>query len=154
MPTVWIMDTCVLCEFIRVPGMDQHHAEINAEFKRRFKAGDRFVIPVTAVVETGNHIANANGDRRAAAKRLHDILEAARDGRVPFIVNSLEWGGDVLGRLLGGDSTGETFVDLAGAGRMGGGDIAILVERDLLRNRSAGLDVRIWTLEAEMGAYA
>lgn len=39
---------------------------------------------------------------------------------------------------------------------MGGGDVALLVERDRFIQKQANrrADVRIWTLETVMGAYA
>ena len=155
MRTIWFIDTSVLCELVRVPGKDQQHKAIAAEFKKRIHDGDRFIIPITAVVETGNHICNAKvGDRRGAAGRFSGFLKSVVDGTVPWVVNDVEWGPQFLDRFLAGGSTGQSFIDLAGNGLMGGGDVAILVERDDLSARSPGLVVKVWTLEAVMGAYA
>ena len=155
MRTIWFIDTSVLCELVKVPGKDQQHKEISAEFKKRIQDGDRFVIPITAVVETGNHIANAKtGDRRGAATTLSQFLHMVATGTPPWEINDVHWGPEFVIAFLAGDSTGQSFVDLAGNAQMGGGDISILVERDVYRTRSAGWDVKVWTLEAIMGAYA
>lgn len=154
---VTFVDTSVLCELLDVPGKcaagDAHRAELDA----RVEAGERFVIPITAVVETGNHIAQAKaGDRRATAHRLIALLLEAVNGDGRFELHELAWDEAFLVALASGDSTGETFIDLAGSGRMGGGDVAILVERDRYV-ASSGFrreDVGIWTLEAVLGAYA
>ena len=61
---VTFVDTSVLCELIEVPGMHSRAAETREELRRREAAGERFVIPATAIIETGNHIEHANGDRR------------------------------------------------------------------------------------------
>lgn len=153
---VTFIDTSVLCELLEVPGKSQRSAEVQAELVVREAGGERFVIPVTAVIETGNHIAQAARDRRAAAERMVRLLRAARGSEVPYIFNELSWDDELLDALCRGDSTEQTFVDLAGNGLMGAGDVAILVERDrfVARTGYSRQEVRIWTLEAVMGAYA
>lgn len=82
---ITFIDTSVLCELVAVPGKSSDPGTHLAELDERFAAGERFVIPVTAVIETGNHIAQAKtGDRRAAARRLVELLLEAvrRDGRI------------------------------------------------------------------------
>lgn len=154
---VTMIDTSVLCELLDVPGKsatgDAHRAELDG----RVRDGERFVIPITAVVETGNHIAQAKvGDRRAAARRLIELLlEAVRgDGR--FELHEVAWDEAFIVALAGGDTTGQSFIDLAGHGFMGAGDVAILVERDRYVATSGYRrdGVGIWTLEAVLGSYA
>lgn len=55
------MDTSVLCELLEVPGKNQQATAVQAEFVTRAAAGEHFVIPVTAVIETGNPICQAKG---------------------------------------------------------------------------------------------
>lgn len=156
MRQLWLVDTSVLCELIEVPGKSRGDGVVRAEFETLAAGGDRFIIPVTTVIETGNHVEQAGGDRRAAAERLANVVSAAAEGREPFEVNRVTWDTKFLDSFLAGDSTGESFVDLSGSGRLGGGDIAILVERDQYLAAS-GYDrdrVRIWTLETTLGAYA
>jgi hypothetical protein len=156
MRRVSFIDTSVMCELVEVPGKCRGDEAIANELRTRSTDGERFIVPLTTVVETGNHIAQAKtGNRRAAATRFAALLEAAAAGRTPFEANQVTWDPDFLAALLGGDSTGQSFVDLAGNGQMGGGDVAILVERDRYLATSA-LDrdrVGIWTLEAVLGAY-
>lgn len=153
---VTFIDTSVLCELIEVPGKSQLAAAVQAEFTSRDEQGERFVIPVTAVIETGNHIAHASRDRRSAAQKLVRLLRMAQTGEVPYVLNEVSWDGQFLDSLCLGDSTEQSLIDLAGNGLMGAGDVAILVERDRFVADSgyARRDVRIWTLEAVMGSYA
>lgn len=53
------------------------------------------------------------------------------------------------------DGTAETggFVDLAGAGILGTGDLAILAERELYQQRTSGVEVGVWTYDARLAAY-
>jgi len=155
MRRVTFLDTSVLVELVQVPGKCQRPAEVRAEFERRVAAGERFVIPITAIIETGNHIAQADGHRRRAAATMVRFIEAAIAGTAPFLLNLISWDDAFLTELCGGDGTSQSFVDLAGNGQMGAGDVAILVERDRFVASSAlnARDVGIWTLERVLGAY-
>lgn len=156
MRPVTFLDTSVLCELIEVPGKCQHRDEVRAEYGRRVADGEQFVVPITAVIETGNHIAQADGPRREAAERLVALLRSAMADETPFVLNQVTWDEDFLDALCNGNATHQTFVDLAGNGLMGAGDVAILVERDQFVAGSAysATDVRVWTLKRVLGAYA
>ncbi len=155
MTTITLIDTSVLNELLEVPGKCQQAEVVQAEFKARHLAGERFILPMTAIIETGNQIAQVKqGDRRAAAERFVAFVERARAEEPPWTVAEVTWGAELLGHLCAGDSTGMSFVDLAGNGLLGGGDTAILVERDLLRRRSSSATVLVWTLEKTLGSLA
>src|SRR5262249_44321070 len=124
------------------------------EFERRSATGERFVVPITAVIETGNHIVQATRNRRATAERLKRLLDMARTSTAPFVLNTAQWDDSFLADLCAGDGTGQSLVDLLGNGHMGAGDVAILVERDQFKARSAFTSVGVWTLETTLGAYS
>ncbi len=157
MTRVTFIDTSILCELLQVPGKSQpSNAEVRAELERRAKKGERFVVPVTAVIETGNHIAQAkSGDRHAAATRLVDLLRAAMAGNRSFLLQAFSWDARFFGDLCDGNHTGKTFAELAGA-RMGAGDVAILVELDRFVEGSAFLhsDMDLWTEDHALSSYA
>ena len=155
MTTITLIDTSVLNELLEVPGKCQQAAKVQAEFMARQVAGERFILPMTAIIETGNQIAQVKtGNRRAAAERFVAFVERARADEPPWTVAEVTWGAELLGQLCAGDSTGMSFVDLAGNGLLGGGYTAILVERDVLRRRSSTANVQVWTLEKTLGSLA
>lgn len=151
-----LIDTSVLVELLRVPGMDAHHAEVREELDDLVGSGARLAIPVTTLVETGNHIAHvANGhERREAALRFAALVRRVLAADAPWQLVGVEWDEDFLHRLLAGDSTGTDLVEHACHETLGSGDLAILVQRDLLRERSAGLEVAVWTRDERLRAYA
>lgn len=151
---VWLIDTSVFVEILNVPGKSQQHEVVAAEFVSRHEKGHRFVLPVTTIIETGNHIAHCPPNRRNAAERFVLALEQAQSDSPPWIVRDVKWDRVLLSRLLEGNSTGSDLLNLLGDGRMGTGDVALLVERDEFRNASSFTDVRVWTLEAALGSYA
>jgi len=153
--TVTIVDTSVLCELLQVPGKSNpaRSADVRAEVDRRWHEGERFVIPITAVIETGNHIAQADGNRHDVAGRLVRLLQVAISEESHWRVLQTRLGGEFLTSLCAGDSTGQSLETLAAA-RVGAGDIAILVERDQFLATTAIRNVQVWTFDEGLNAQA
>lgn len=149
------VDTSILCELLAIPGKctagrDQ---EIRVDMDRRSRAGERLVIPVTALIETGNHIAQCVGDRYRLAGALVGIIRAAMSEDPPWLVLEAQLGRPFLDALCAGDSTGETFEQLAVRG-VGAGDVALLVERDQFLNSTAFAAAQVWTLDGDLSVAA
>ncbi len=155
MTTFTFVDTSVLCELLEVPGKSspERAAALKQEADRRYRDGERFVIPITTVIETGNHIAQADGNRFEVAGRLVRLLQLAVAEQSPWRVLQTTLGPEFLSSLCAGDSTGQSLPALAAA-RVGAGDIALLVERDQLLAGSAAASVQVWTLDVGLAAQA
>jgi hypothetical protein len=155
MNSVTFVDTSVLCELLSVPGKSSpaKSAEVLEEFDVRWRLGERFVIPVTVIIETGNHIAQADGDRVRAAERLVGLLREAMSDEGHWIVLESRWSAEFLASLCDGDSTGLSLPHLAAA-KVGAGDIAILVERDRFVATTAVGVVEVWTFDRGLAAHA
>ncbi len=153
--TVTMVDTSVLCELLQVPGKSNpaRSADVRAEVDRRWHEGERFVIPITAVIETGNHIAQADGNRYDVAGRLVRLLRVAISEESHWRVLQTRLGAEFLTSLCAGDSTGQSLATLAAA-RVGAGDIAILVERDQFLATTAIRNVQVWTFDEGLNAQA
>lgn len=156
-PRTWFIDTSVLDHLVNVPGWSKEGEErecVLRTLKERTEAGHTFLLPITAVVETGNHICQVkSGDRRAAAERFANILHMVVNKQSPWVLDEVQWDGDFLRAFLDGGGTGESWIDLASRG-VGGGDLSVLVERWQYCER-AGLEVSavgIWTLDRELAA--
>ncbi len=159
MMSVTFIDTSVLCELLRVPGKSDPAGfpGITAEMDRRDRAGERFVIPVTSVIETGNHIAQVKGPdpeiRFKVADRLARFLRTTLHGRAPWLVLDTRLGADFVEAVCAGASTGRSLAALAQE-KVGAGDVALLVERDQLLATSAFRTAQVWTLDAGLRAAA
>ncbi|WP_136192872.1 MULTISPECIES: hypothetical protein [Actinomyces] len=161
--TIWFIDSSVLDHLVPVPGWSKPDSDdrrqVKTLMKQRTEAGDRFVLPITAVVETGNHICQVkDGDqRRQAAVQLEKILGFVVDGKAPWALDEVQWDEKFLRAFLNGGSTGQTWVQLATQGKagLGGGDLTLVVERDQYCERT-GIPrerVEVWTLDAALKAY-
>lgn len=157
-PGTWFIDTSILDHIVAVPGKSKEGEEreqVLRDLKERTKAGHTFLLPITAVVETGNHISKVKvGNRRAAAERFANILRMVVEGKAPWVLDEVQWDGVFLQTFLDGDGTGESWVNLASRGAIGGGDLSILVERQQYCERTgrALSVVGIWTLDKELAA--
>lgn len=154
MNQVTFIDTTVLCNLIPVPGRDQNRDAVRAEMGARLEGGEQFILPITAVIETGNFVAQIGdgGQRRACADILAGMLRLVCEGRAPWVLHDVEWSRAFLETFLAGADTGTTFVDHAMQG-LGAGDLCILAERAAYRERTR-LEVGIWTLDHGLAAYA
>lgn len=156
MPThVEFVDTSILLNLLDVPGKNQERDAVLVEFTER-RALVEFVLPVTAVVETGNHIAQLpdGWQRRSCAERFVAFLQQIVDGATPWVLHEFEWDERFLRDLMSGASTSMSLVSHAEA-KVGCGDLCILAERDRFKLRTAsGLRVDIWTKDQGLLAWS
>lgn len=66
---VAFVDTSVVLNLLNVPGRNENHSQVQREFSD-YRNTTIMVLPVTVVIETGNHSAHVPNDheRREAAK--------------------------------------------------------------------------------------
>ncbi|WGD30170.1 hypothetical protein AncyloWKF20_20875 [Ancylobacter sp. WKF20] len=106
--TVLIIDTSVLCCLLDVPGKETcgsdadrwNNERVSALLEQR--AGAVRVLPLATIIETGNHISQANGDRHNVAKRLSAFISSAADGESPWAAFTDQadlWGAENLKEL-------------------------------------------------------
>lgn len=107
---VLILDTSVLCCWLKVPGKEEagpthdrwNHARIQKLLDDERRKGSTFVLPLASVIETGNHIAQSAGDRFGVATHLAQHLRDAADAASPwaaFTEQSAFWQADNLKTL-------------------------------------------------------
>ncbi|WP_127841561.1 hypothetical protein [Actinomyces wuliandei] len=158
--TVWFIDTSVLVHLLQVPGLSRRGSpdqdKAGEDFKARHAAGDQFLLPITTVIETGNHICQLKDgqQRRKAAQLFHDVLDKVITRQSPWLLDEVQWDNNFLRSLLNGAATDQPWVEHACQQSLGGGDLSILVERDQYRARTGLRDVRVWTLDRQLKAFA
>ncbi|WP_081816239.1 hypothetical protein [Delftia sp. RIT313] len=145
MSAIVIVDTSVFLNILNVPGMNNDWEDVYKELERLIEAEDHLFIPMAAIVETGNHIAQlANGaQRRSVAKRFVDNVRQALNDEAPWKPINFPTNNEVLGWL-------DCFTEAATHG-MGVGDLSIKKEWETLCERHSMSRVRVWTLDADLG---
>ena len=152
MASISFIDTSILCNLVPVPGYDQQREQVLEEMGRRLDEGEEFILPITSVIETGNHIAQlgSGSARRQAATKLDELLRLICAGQAPWVLHDVAWDSMFLQQLLDGADTQTSYIDHAQAG-VGAGDLCILTERQAFSNRSR-IPAGIWTLDGGLSA--
>lgn len=146
MREIVLLDTSVLCHLLDVPNKGGRQHEVKVELERLQKTGATIVIPLTSVIETGNHVGQ-NGDgrlRRATAARFVELVRMAAKGHVPFVLQPVDKE-HVLAVL-------PNFVDHAMRG-VGMGDQTIINAWHETCERLPAARVRIWSFDQDLACY-
>ena len=87
---VLIIDTCILCIYLEIPGMSDagpdddkwDYDRVKDKLEEEEAANTKFVLPVAALIETGNHITqNGHFDH---AQKLADFIILTAEGEIPW----------------------------------------------------------------------
>lgn len=144
MGAIVIVDTSVLLNILDVPDRNQHRPAVLDRLGALIDAGDHLFIPMAAIVEVGNHIAQVkNGaQRRAAAARFVKEVRSALADEAPWKPINFPSNQEVLSWL-------DAFPDAATQG-IGMGDLAIKKEWEALCQRHRLSRVWVWTLDDDL----
>lgn len=147
MRAVAVVDTSVLCELLAIPGLCAAASAWEDEWRRRIKRGERFLVPLTTVIETGNHVGQIKDGalRRAAAERFVRDVQLASAGRLPFVTAPLPSLPDV-------DALIARFVEWATRGS-GLGDLSLVQVFERQAALNPDRRVYIWTQDAHLAGY-
>ena len=146
--SIALIDTSVFCNIISVPKYDQNRAEIMEQLTALIEAGTILLLPMAAVLETGNHIAHCGGGqiRRTTAQRFCKEVGKAIDGKAPWTPTPF-WEIDALRNWL------REFPDKAMTGA-GMGDLSIIKEWERQCALNKARRVFIWSLDgSDLCAY-
>lgn len=158
MQSVVFLDTSVLLNVLDVPNKNGERAAVVPRFKELARSrGSLMVIPMAAVIEVGNHIAQLDDGRvrRERMERFADFLRSSLSGTPPWVVSGATWDGPFLADLVEGHEQRPGIVDLSSTG-VGAGDGSILLELERYRQRSdvpTKLPVELWSLDQGLQAY-
>ena len=111
MRKVLILDTSILCVWLQVPGKETcgpndnrwTYDKVKEKIDFEIKNGTTLILPLASIIETGNHIAQARGDKHDIVNSFVEHIENALDGTVPwaaFTEQSQLIGNDALKHTL------------------------------------------------------
>lgn len=156
MSAIVLLDTSVYLNVLDVPGCNQDRADVFEQFKVSIASGDHFLLPLAAVWETGNHIADL-GDgqtRRRYAQLLCTDVTKAFKGEVPYRATHFPDREQFLLWL-------QDFPDMAMRNKsekkqregMSLADLSIMKEWEHTCSRHPMSRVRIWSLDSDLSGY-
>lgn len=155
MSSVCLIDTSIFLNLLDVPYCNEARAEVAEDFATLVEAGCSFLLPMSTILETGNHIAQ-NGDgnlRRETAQRFVFAVKGAFSGEAPWrpvvfpvteeILSWIDTFPDYAGRSKAPDkSEGTSF-----------GDLTIIQEVEKSCARFPMSEVFIWSLDSDLQSY-
>lgn len=152
---ILVLDTTVLCCWLRIPGKDTagpandlwDFQRIDRLLKIERARGSTFVLPMATLIETGNHIAQCAGDRYQLAENLCVCLNSAALAESPWTAFSDQ---SSLWDIQGLQKLAQDWPALAATG-MSIGDTTIKAVADYYA--VAGLEVQILTGDQGLRAY-
>jgi hypothetical protein len=92
MKRVLIIDTSILCVWVDVPGMETcgpdvdkwNKQRVDAKLSEELEKKTTFVLPLASIIETGNHISQAEHSRRERGNALADLMRKSADEESPW----------------------------------------------------------------------
>ena len=147
MPPIVIVDTSVLLNVLDVPGFNQDRDAVFDRFNALVDQGANLLLPMGAVFETGNHIADVRDgrQRRLCASVFTDQVRRALNGEAPWTLAPLP-DADQLAVWL------DTFLDDAMRG-LGMVDLSIKKEWERACSQHPHRRVFIWALDQHLTGY-
>lgn len=144
MGEIVLVDTSVLMNVLDVRGFNQNREPVLAEFERLIEQGAHLFLPMAAVLEAGNHIAQlADGRvRRSTAELFAERIRQALDGEAPWRPMQFPESATMATWL-------DEFPDAAMKG-LGIGDLSIRKDWEALCKRYRLSRVRVWTLDGDL----
>ncbi|HMW22209.1 MAG TPA: hypothetical protein PKC59_02145 [Burkholderiaceae bacterium] len=144
MGEIVLVDTSVLMNVLDVRGFNQNREPVLVEFERLIEQGAHLFLPMAAVLEAGNHIAQlADGRvRRSTAELFAERIRQALDGEAPWRPMQFPES-ETMATWL------DEFPDAAMKG-LGIGDLSIQKDWEALCERHPLSPVRVWTLDSDL----
>lgn len=147
MSAIRIVDTSVFCNILGVPNRSQNQGKAINELTRYRERGDSLLLPMAAVYETGNHIAQQGegSERREVAELFVKQVQKAMEGESPFSPTQIHNSEEVKGWL-------EDFPDDAMRG-IGIGDRSIIEIWSQQCTLNQARRVVIWAYDDDLDGY-
>lgn len=144
---ICVIDTSVLCNLLPVPGRDQNREDALSDFETYTSLRSSILLPLAAILETGNHIAHASGGnvRRDTAEKFRKLIHKTLDGQSPWTPVNLfdnEW----LGSWI------DEFPSHATQG-LGLGDVSIIKEFERQCELHPHREILIWSYDQHLRGY-
>jgi hypothetical protein len=145
--SVALVDTSIFCEILDVPRLAGQRSTIVAEMKAKLVRKEQLLLPMTTILETGNHIGqNGNGaQRRQTAQRFVEAVRDAVSGNAPFTPTQFVDAERLLPCLA-------DFADWVGR-ESGLGDLTIFKEWETVCARFPTRRVYVWSLDRHLASY-
>ncbi len=142
----WLIDTSVFLNILAIPSRSQNRELILNDMSNKVKNNDIFYLPYPTIIETGNFIAQIDGNHKYIyAKDFVEIINKAFDQQVPWKIDKIVTI-DELKQYL------DSFPDYASK-QIGFADFSIIKEQERLQQLlGKNYVVNIWSIDKHLNA--
>ena len=147
MGTIVLVDTSVLLNILNVPAFNQRHKALFQEFTSRLASGETLLLPLAAVFETGNHIAQLadGGERRRYAGIFASTVKDAINGEAPWTPMGFPDPTDIADWM-------DKFPYEAMRGR-GMADVSVIKDWERTCRQNPRARVQIWSIDNDLAGF-
>ncbi|TVQ21047.1 MAG: hypothetical protein EA367_06955 [Leptolyngbya sp. DLM2.Bin15] len=147
MKAVAIVDTSIFCNVLNIPHMNSERTQVMQELKKLLEESTNLLLPMAAIYETGNHIAQLSDgrNRRQFAEAFIEQVKKAIKGEAPWQVMQLP---DM-------EEVGEWLSSFPESAMRGTGiaDMSIIKEWEKMIRIAPNRRIFIWSLDSDLQGY-
>lgn len=147
---VRFMDTSIIMNLLEIPQMCSDTEKIKAEFDHAVKEKETLILPMSTIIESGNHIAHiADGTvRREKAMKFQEFLRKTAKEEAPWTLYGVELSKEDL--LILADEFPEKALQM----RMGIGDMSIIRFYEKYKEVTPAVGrIMIWSTDRHLAGY-
>lgn len=147
---VRFMDTSIIVNLLEIPHMCAEAEDIKKEFGKAVQDGEVLILPMSTIIESGNHIAHiAKGDiRREKAMKFQEFLKKTAEEIALWTFYGAEFTKEDLYNLA------EEFPDKALTLRMGIGDMSIIQSYKKYKETIPAVGrIMIWSTDVHLAEF-
>lgn len=147
---VRFMDTSIVMNLLEIPKMCSDAEAVKAEFNRVIQEKETLILPISTIIESGNHIAHiADGTiRREKALKFQEFLRKTAEESAPWTLYGVELTKEDLLILA------EQFPNSALQMKMGIGDLSIIRFYEKYKEMTPAIGrIMIWSTDKHLSGY-
>ena len=147
---VRFMDTSIVMNLLEIPKMCSDAEQVKAEFQKAVDEKEALILPLSTIIESGNHIAHiADGNiRREKAVKFQEFLKKTAKEEAPWTLYGVEFTSEDLEILA------EEFPEKALSMKMGLGDMSIIRFYEKYKASVPGVGrIMIWSTDRHLQGY-
>lgn len=147
---VRFMDTSIVMNLLEIPNMCADAKKVKAEFEKVVKNKETLILPLSTMIESGNHIAHIKDGavRRTKAQKFGEFLRKTAEGEAPWTLYGVELTKEDLLFLA------EQFPERALNYKMGIGDMSIIRFYENYKKTISGIGkIMIWSTDGHLQGY-
>ena len=147
---VRFMDTSIVMNLLEVPHMCADAESVKSEFAKAVAEKETLILPMSTIIESGNHIAHiTNGTiRREKALKFQEFLKKTAREEAPWTFYGVEFTKEDLEFLA------DEFPNRALHMGMGIGDMSIIRFYEKYKETTPGIGrIMIWSTDAHLAGY-